>query len=102
MALRSSPVIKRSIKVKGRNTSVSLEDEFWTALKEIADKRRMALSELAAAIDGKRQHNNLSSAIRLFVLDFYQTPTSAKSIDHVDEKTTVLAGLRTNAPSETK
>jgi predicted DNA-binding ribbon-helix-helix protein len=68
-----SRVVKRSIVVNGHKTSVSLEDEFWSALKVIAGKRFMNLSDLVTAIDGQRQHGNLSSAIRLFVLDFYRS-----------------------------
>jgi predicted DNA-binding ribbon-helix-helix protein len=71
-----SAVIKRSIVVAGHKTSVSLEDAFWKALKEIASDRRIALSELVAVIDSERQHGNLSSAIRLFVLDFYRRQVS--------------------------
>jgi predicted DNA-binding ribbon-helix-helix protein len=67
-----SPVIKRSIIIAGHKTSVSLEDEFWSPLKEIADGRRITLSDLVAGIDANRQHPNLSSAIRLFVLGFYR------------------------------
>ena len=67
-----SPISKRSIFIAGHKTSVSLEDEFWNSLKEIASERGMTLAELAAAIDGDRQHTNLSSAIRLFVLGFYR------------------------------
>src|SRR3954451_4872296 len=63
-----SPVVKRSIVVAGHKTSVSLEDAFWKGLKEIAGERGMTLSELVAFIDSERQHGNLSSAIRLFVL----------------------------------
>ena len=66
-----SPVVKRSIAIAGRQTSVSLEDAFWNRLRAIACERQMTLSELVAAIDSHRQHNNLSSALRLFVLDFY-------------------------------
>ena len=71
-----SPVIKRSIVIAGHKTSVSLEDEFWSALKVIAGKRLTNLSDLVTAIDGQRQHGNLSSAIRLFVLDFYRSRVS--------------------------
>jgi predicted DNA-binding ribbon-helix-helix protein len=71
-----SPVVKRSIVIAGHKTSVSLEDAFWKALKEIAGGRHMTLSELVAAIDSERQHGNLSSAIRLFVLDFYRSQLS--------------------------
>jgi predicted DNA-binding ribbon-helix-helix protein len=63
---------KRSIVIAGDKTSVSLEDEFWNSLKEIAGERGMTLMELVAAIDGDRQHANLSSAIRLFVLGVYR------------------------------
>jgi predicted DNA-binding ribbon-helix-helix protein len=65
-----SLVVKRSVVIAGHKTSVSLEDAFWKALKEIAALRNMALSELVASIDVSREHANLSSAIRLFVLDF--------------------------------
>jgi predicted DNA-binding ribbon-helix-helix protein len=67
-----SPVVKRSIVVAGHKTSVSLEDEFWKALKDIATHREMTLSELVASIDISRHQGNLSSAIRLFVLDHFR------------------------------
>jgi predicted DNA-binding ribbon-helix-helix protein len=51
---------------------VSLEDAFWTGLKDIAISRNMTLSELVASIDADRRQGNLSSAIRLFVLDYYR------------------------------
>jgi len=67
-----SPVVKRSIVIAGHKTSVSLEDAFWTGLKDIATARGVTLSELVATIDTGRQHGNLSSAIRLFVLDVFR------------------------------
>jgi predicted DNA-binding ribbon-helix-helix protein len=67
-----SLVAKRSIVAAGHKTSVSLEDAFWEGLKEIALGRNITLSELVAAIDSGRRQSNLSSAIRLFVLDFYR------------------------------
>jgi predicted DNA-binding ribbon-helix-helix protein len=67
-----STVIKRSIVIAGHKTSVSLEDAFWAGLKVIAGERAMTLSELVTAIDSDRQHVNLSSAIRLFVLNHYR------------------------------
>jgi predicted DNA-binding ribbon-helix-helix protein len=70
-----SPVVKRSIVIAGHKTSVSLEDAFWKCLKEIAGGRELTLSDLVASIDSERQHGNLSSAIRLFVLDHYRTQT---------------------------
>ncbi len=68
-----SPVVKRSIVIAGHKTSVSLEDAFWTGLKEIAASRDVTLSDMVAAIDSDRRHGNLSSAIRLFVLDHYRS-----------------------------
>lgn len=68
-----SPVVKRSIVIAGHKTSVSLEDAFWKGLKEIAGGRDLTLSDLVATIDTDRQHGNLSSAIRLFVLDHYRS-----------------------------
>jgi predicted DNA-binding ribbon-helix-helix protein len=67
-----SPVVKRSIVIAGHKTSVSLEDAFWKGLKEIATGRELTLSDLVATIDTDRHHGNLSSAIRLFVLDHYR------------------------------
>jgi predicted DNA-binding ribbon-helix-helix protein len=67
-----SAVVKRSIVIAGHKTSVSLEDAFWDALKEIAGDRDITLSDLVAGIDSQRRHGNLSSAIRLFVLEFYR------------------------------
>jgi predicted DNA-binding ribbon-helix-helix protein len=67
-----SSIIKRSVMVAGRKTSVSLEDAFWTTFREIADERHMTLSELADVINSEHRDGNLSSAIRLFVLAFYR------------------------------
>lgn len=68
-----SQVVKRSIVVAGHKTSVSLEDAFWMGLKEIAKSREMTLSDLVASIDIDRRHGNLSSTIRLLVLDHYRS-----------------------------
>lgn len=58
---------KRSVLVAGHRTSVSLESEFWEALKEIAVRRELSLNQVVAEIDAGRS-GNLSSAIRVFVL----------------------------------
>jgi len=79
-----SPVVKRSIVIAGHKTSVSLEDAFWKGLKEIADDRNMTLSDMVANIDSQRRHGNLSSAIRLFVLDHYRSLSSDRSNGHSD------------------
>jgi predicted DNA-binding ribbon-helix-helix protein len=67
-----SSVVKRSIVTNGHKTSVSLEDAFWTDLKKIAHAQQVTLSELVTKIDGTREQNNLSSAIRLFVLHHFR------------------------------
>jgi predicted DNA-binding ribbon-helix-helix protein len=67
-----SPVSKRSIVIAGHKTSVSIEDEFWNCLKEIAGEHGMPLAAMIGAIDDDRKHANLSSAIRLFVLGAYR------------------------------
>jgi predicted DNA-binding ribbon-helix-helix protein len=64
-----SPIIKRAIMIDGRKTSISLEYAFWSSLKEIAHAERATVSELVAKIDKTRKQGNLSSAVRLFVLD---------------------------------
>ena len=69
---KPSQVVKRTIKIAGHNTSVSLEDAFWNAFREIAATRKISLSKLVSTIDKERKHGNLSSAIRLFVLDHYR------------------------------
>lgn len=71
-----SPVVKRSIVIAGHKTSVSLEEAFWRALKEIAGSRGSTLSGLVGTIDSERRQGNLSSALRLFVLGHYQARTN--------------------------
>jgi len=73
-----SLISKRSIIVAGHKTSVSLEDDYWNALKQLAAERDLTLSELVGAIDADRRHGNLSSAIRLFVLGTYRDPLSRR------------------------
>jgi predicted DNA-binding ribbon-helix-helix protein len=68
-----SPVVKRSIVVGRHKTSVSLEEPFWNSMKEISQARGVTLSELVSEIDKNRQQGNLSSAIRLFVLDHFKS-----------------------------
>jgi predicted DNA-binding ribbon-helix-helix protein len=65
-----SGIVKRSVVIAGHKTSVSLEDEFWGNLKEIARSRGMTLSEMVGYISGQRGDGNLSSNIRLFVLEY--------------------------------
>ena len=71
-----SPIVKRSIVLNEHKTSVSLEDAFWRGLKDIAHGQHVTLSNMVAEIDRSRQQSNLSSAIRLFVLDRLRAQTS--------------------------
>jgi predicted DNA-binding ribbon-helix-helix protein len=81
--IMKSPVVKRSVLLAGRKSSVSLEDEFWTTLKEIAGDRHVTMSELVSGIDKQRQHGNLSSALRLFVLEYYRGKAAEQPVDEM-------------------
>jgi predicted DNA-binding ribbon-helix-helix protein len=72
-----SSIVKRSIVLAGHKTSVSLEEPFYRALKDIAASRRVRLSDLIARIDTERENGNLSSAIRMFVLNHYQAAAAS-------------------------
>ncbi len=82
--MNKSPVVKRSVIVGGHKTSVSLEAAFWSSMKEISAARSVTLSELVGEIDTAREQGNLSSAIRLFVLDHFRNcavgPTGAHQL----------------------
>lgn len=68
-----SAIQKRSVRIAGHPTSISLEDAFWDALREIANQRKIRLSELVEEIDAERSSQNLSSAIRVYVLSSYRS-----------------------------
>lgn len=59
---------KRSIKIAGHSTSISLEEPFWIVLKQLADEEKLSLNGLVERVDKQRENTNLSSALRLFVL----------------------------------
>jgi predicted DNA-binding ribbon-helix-helix protein len=67
------PVVKRSVRIAGHRTSVSIEEPFWDGLREIARLRGLSLNGLVASIDAERKGQNLSSAIRVAVLAHYRT-----------------------------
>ena len=73
-----SRVIKRSVIIDGRKTSVSLEDGFWQSLRAIADKRGETLTRLVTGINASRQNANLSSCLRIFVLEFYKEQSARR------------------------
>lgn len=65
--------VKRSLTLRGHRTSVSLEDAFWNAFKDIAEEKNQPINALAADIDAERElETGLATAIRLFVLDHYK------------------------------
>ena len=73
-----SLIAKRSVIVKKRKTSITLEDDFWQALHEIPKLRRVSVTRLIGSIDAEREFANLSSAIRLFVLGFFKERQSRR------------------------
>jgi len=76
-----SSVVKRSIVIGGHKTSVSLEDPFWNELRTIAHAQQVTLSELVGKIDGARKQNNLSSTIRLFVLQHFRNEDNRTELE---------------------
>jgi predicted DNA-binding ribbon-helix-helix protein len=71
-AVSEARIVKRSVLVAGHATSVSVEEPFWLGLKDMAVARGVSLNALIASIDNDRRTGNLSSAIRLAVLDHYR------------------------------
>jgi predicted DNA-binding ribbon-helix-helix protein len=67
-----SPVVKRYVYFGSRRISMSVEDAFWEPFKEIAASQELTPGQLVGRIDKERTHPDLSSAIRLFVLDYYR------------------------------
>jgi predicted DNA-binding ribbon-helix-helix protein len=63
---------KRTAKISGVITSINLEDAFWSGLKQIAGQRAQSVSQVLTEIDANRTAPNLSSAARLYILDYYQ------------------------------
>ena len=76
-----SAIVKRSIVLSGHKTSISLEDAFWNGLKDIADARKVSISAHDHDIDSSRGPNNLSSAVRQFVLGRYVEVNRSKETD---------------------
>ena len=80
-----SAVIRRSIRIHGRKTSVSLENEFWNGLREIADRENTSVSVLVDRINEERDNVNLSSAIRIFVYDYFQSRREQQENENIIE-----------------
>jgi predicted DNA-binding ribbon-helix-helix protein len=75
-----SQVVKRSVVIDGHRTSISLEDAFWSSLKAIAQAQGATVAQTVTTIDGTRKQGNLSSAVRLFVLDCVRTGQMVKQV----------------------
>jgi predicted DNA-binding ribbon-helix-helix protein len=79
-AAMNSSVKKRSIVVDNHKTSISLEDSFWACLRQIAHERATTASELVGMLDAGRGGGNLSSTIRVFVLNHYRNNVAPDQI----------------------
>ena len=72
---------KRSIKIRGRNTSVSLEDDFWNSFQEIAKRKKISVSTLVEMINKDHNQSNLSSAIRVYVFRDFCMRLNGQNLD---------------------
>ena len=75
-----SQVIKRSVKIDGHKTSICLEDAFWSSLKSIAQAQGATVAQTVTTIDETRKQSNLSSSVRLFVLDYVRNGQMGKQV----------------------
>ena len=91
-------IIKRSVRIAGHATSVSLEPAFWQALSEIAARRQLSLNALLSRIDTERT-GNLSSAIRLFVLASCRDGELAGAMPEIAAKATAAEATAADATS---
>lgn len=73
--------VKRSFSIRGHRTSISLEQPFWEALKEAAARERISLAALIARIDERRGEAGLSSAVRVWILDYVRQAGAVVSYD---------------------
>lgn len=80
---RKSAIVKRSIELHGHKTSVSLEDQFWDGLRDIAERTRTPLPMLLQTIDAQRGYANLSSAIRVYVLEHHRAAAAQADPHHL-------------------
>jgi predicted DNA-binding ribbon-helix-helix protein len=79
-----SAIVKRSVVINGHKTSVSLEEPFWNGVREIAQAEQKTVSALLCQIDGARTHANLSSAVRIFVLEHARATFLARQAPRAD------------------
>jgi predicted DNA-binding ribbon-helix-helix protein len=74
-----SLVVKQSVSINGHHSSISIEGAFWNALKEIAVSQNISANALVSKIDSERDATNLSSAIRVSVVEHYRLTASASA-----------------------
>jgi predicted DNA-binding ribbon-helix-helix protein len=94
-----SAIIKRSVVLDGHKTSVSLENEFWEGLREIADQQQANLSSLVRQIDRDRSTGNLSSAIRVFVYKHFRRDSAAAAPPSISGNRAPVAWPAQSAPT---
>lgn len=73
--------MKRSFSLQGHRTSISLEEPFWDALREAAEREGVAIATLVARIDEARSGSGLSGAVRLWILDYFRRRSRERSYD---------------------
>jgi predicted DNA-binding ribbon-helix-helix protein len=92
--IMKSVIVKRSIVINGHKTSVSLEDAFWSSLKNIARTEGVPVSKMVTEIDRTRERGNLSSAIRLFILEQVRAKPlvrpSGRGASSIDTSATII------------
>jgi predicted DNA-binding ribbon-helix-helix protein len=81
-ARSKSAIVRRYVVINGRNSSVCLESPFWDALEEIADSRGTTRATIVSTIESEGRPRNLSSAIRVFVLDHYRSKIDGLATKH--------------------
>ena len=79
-AAMNSTVKKRSIVIGRHKTSISLEDHFWACVRQIARERATTASELIGMLDAERNGGNLSSTVRVFVLEHYRNKVASTAL----------------------
>ena len=82
----TTPITKRSVVIAGHKTSISLELEFWSAVRDITQARAITVSELLEEIDRNRDTANLSSAVRVFVLEYIRQHGVKTQIEQASER----------------
>lgn len=95
-----STVTKRSVVIGGHKTSVSLEEPFWTAVREITQARAMTVSALLHEIDSGRTNANLSSAVRVFVLEYVRQNAVKTRLEQNDKTQTDKPQAAKTGPHE--